>query len=180
MSHLIPIDADTLVSGQIAPEDIAAAVAAGVTMIVNNRPDGEEPGQPAGEVIRAAAEAAGLDYRHIPVAGGFSQGQVTEMAEALAQAEGKVLAFCRSGTRSTYLWALARASQGVDGNTLFAQAAAAGYDLSPLRQYLQAAPHCSEFLFNIPCWAHEPKCLKERAGRDQSRSLVFLPRLSPG
>ena len=137
MSHLIPIDADTFVAGQILPAEVAEAAALGVTMIVNNRPDGEEPGQPAGEAIRAAAEAAGLNYRHIPVDGGFSQGQVEEMAEALEQAEGKVLAFCRSGTRSTYLWALARASQGVDGNTLFAQAAAAGYDLSPLRQYLE-------------------------------------------
>ena len=134
------LDTDTFVAGQIAPEDVAGVAAAGVTMIVNKRPDGEEPGQPSGEAIRAAAEAAGLDYRHIPVAGGFSQGQVAAMAEALDQAEGKVLAFCRSGTRSTCLWALARASRGADGETLFAQAAAAGYDLSPLRQYLKAAP----------------------------------------
>ena len=136
MTRLIPIDADTLVAGQILPTDVAEAAVLGVTLIVNNRPDGEEPGQPSGEAIKSAAEAAGLDYCHIPVAGGFSQGQVADMAEALERAEGKVLAFCRSGTRSTYLWALARASRGADGDTLFAQAAAAGYDLSPLRAYL--------------------------------------------
>ena len=137
MTRLIPIDNGAFVSGQIAAADVAEAAALGVTLIVNNRPDGEEPGQPSGAEIEAAAAAAGLEYRHIPVSGGFSQGQVAEMAEALDEAEGKVLAFCRSGTRSTYLWALARASRGVDGDTLFAQAAAAGYDLSPLRTYLQ-------------------------------------------
>ncbi len=115
---------------QIAPGDIAEAVALAVRTIVNNRPDGEEPGQPTGAEIEAAAKGAGLGYRHIPVAGGFSQGQVEAMAEALE--EGPILAFCRSGTRSTYLWALARAQRGGDAATLIERAAAAGYDLRPL------------------------------------------------
>jgi uncharacterized protein (TIGR01244 family) len=127
------LDSTTFVSGQIAPEEIAAL---GVTTIVNNRPDGEEPGQPASDAIAAAAKAAGVDYRHIPVAGGISQPQVAEMADALAGAEGPVLAFCRSGTRSAYLWALARARLGDDPETLVGQAAAAGYDLSPVRAFL--------------------------------------------
>jgi uncharacterized protein (TIGR01244 family) len=127
------LDSTTFVSGQIAPEEIAAL---GVTTIVNNRPDGEEPGQPASDAIAAAAKAAGIDYRHIPVAGGISQPQVAEMADALAGAEGPVLAFCRSGTRSAYLWALARARLGEDPETLVGQAAAAGYDLSPVRAFL--------------------------------------------
>lgn len=130
------LDESILVSGQIAPEDIAQAAAQGVTLIVNNRPDGEEPGQPAGAQIAAAAEAAGIAYRHIPVAGGLSPDQVAAMGEALAETDGKVLAFCRSGTRSTYLWALARASEGADGAEIIERAAAAGYDLSPLRAYL--------------------------------------------
>src|SRR6185436_2023510 len=99
MTRLIPIDNGAFVSGQIAAADVAEAAALGVTLIVNNRPDGEEPGQPSGAEIEAAAAAAGLEYRHIPVSGGFSQGQVAEMAGALDEAEGKVLAFCRSGTR---------------------------------------------------------------------------------
>ena len=130
------IDERTLVAGQIQPEDLVEAKAAGVTMIVNNRPDGEEAGQPPAAEIEAAARAAGLGYRHIPVASGFSASQVAEMAAALDEAEGPVLAFCRSGTRSTFLWALARAQAGDDGEDLMRKAAAAGYDLSSIKGYL--------------------------------------------
>jgi uncharacterized protein (TIGR01244 family) len=133
---MLRLSDSVLVSGQIAPADIADAVAAGVTMIVNNRPDGEEPGQPEGAAIEAAARAAGLDYRFIPVAGGLRPDQIEAMAAALEEAKGKLLAYCRSGTRSTYLWALAEHRRGGDGARLIAQAAAAGYDLAPLRLYL--------------------------------------------
>lgn len=129
------IDESMLVSGQIQPEDVQAAVDAGVTMIVNNRPDGEQPGQPAGAEIEAAARAAGLDYRHIPVAGGLSPDLVQAMAEALDAAEGKVLGFCAAGTRSTYLWALARLKAGDDVEDIITKAGAAGYDLGALRNY---------------------------------------------
>jgi len=130
------LDERTLVTGQIAIDDITDAAAQGVTMIVNNRPDHEEPGQLTSAEIEAAARAAGLDYRHIPVAGGLNPTQIDAMAEALGGADGKTLAFCKAGTRSTYLWALAQSSRGVDGDTLIAQAAGAGYDLSPLRPHL--------------------------------------------
>ena len=136
MTPLIPIDPDTFVAGQIDAADVAEAAAAGVAMIVNNRPDHEEPGQPTAEQIRLAAEAAGLAYRHIPVAGGLAPDQVEAMAEALDEADGKLLAFCRSGTRSTYLWALARAARGAEAETLVRQAAEAGYDLTPIRRFL--------------------------------------------
>lgn len=129
------IDESMLVSGQIQPEDVQAAVDAGVTMIVNNRPDGEQPGQPAGAEIEAAARAAGLAYRHIPVAGGLSPDLVQAMAEALDAAEGKVLGFCAAGTRSTYLWALARLKAGDDVEDIITKAGAAGYDLGALRNY---------------------------------------------
>lgn len=125
-----------LVAGQIQPADIPQASAAGVTMIVNNRPDGEEPGQPAGTAIEAAARAARLDYRSIPITGGIGPDAIEAMVAVLDQAEGKVLAFCRSGTRSAYLWAMAEHRRGADGEVLIAQAAAAGYDLTPLRPYL--------------------------------------------
>ena len=130
------LDSTTLVSGQIAPDDMPTIAALGVTMIVNNRPDGEEPGQPKAAEIEAAARAAGLAYRHIPIAGGFSAPQVSAMADALEASEGEVLAFCKSGTRSTYLWALARSSRGAGADELIGQAAEAGYDLSPLRSLL--------------------------------------------
>jgi uncharacterized protein (TIGR01244 family) len=128
------LSGDAWVAGQILPADVEAAAAAGVRTVVNNRPDHEEAGQPLGAEIEAAAMAAGLGYRHIPVAGGFSKEQVEAMAGALA--EGPVLAFCKSGTRSTYLWALAEARRGVPATELVETAAGAGYDLRPILAYL--------------------------------------------
>jgi uncharacterized protein (TIGR01244 family) len=129
------LDSNSLVAGQILPEQMPQLAAQGVTMIVNNRPDDEEPGQPPGESIRAAAEAAGIDYRFIPVAGGISEAAVEAMAQAL-QAEGTTLAFCRSGTRSAYLWALAKSRLGAPAEELARQAADAGYDLRPIARFL--------------------------------------------
>ena len=131
------LDAKTVVAGQIDPEEVAGLAAAGVTMIVNNRPDGEEPGQPSGVEIEAAARAAGVEYRHVPLgSAGLSQPLIDDMAQAIAATDGKLLAFCRSGTRSTYLWALAEAQRGRSGDELVAAAAAAGYDLSPIAPHL--------------------------------------------
>lgn len=128
------IDDSISVAGQITPDDVAEAARQGFTMIINNRPDEEQPGQPSSAEMQAAAEAAGLAYRAIPIThAGFSQPQVQAMQAALADAAGPVLAFCRSGTRSTFVWALARAAEGGDGDTLAARAAAAGYDISPIR-----------------------------------------------
>ena len=127
------------VAPQIAPEDVHAIKAAGFTAIVNNRPDGEEPGQPSGDAIRAAAENAGLAYAAIPVTqAGFSHPQLDAMTAALAAANGPVLAYCRSGTRSCNLWALAEAKAGGDPASLTEQAAAAGYDLGGIRPMLDA------------------------------------------
>ncbi len=130
-----------LVSPQITLDQVAEAKAQGVTIIVNNRPDDEEPGQVNGAEIEAAAKAAGIAYVAVPVAhGGFAPWQLDEMASALEQTEtgGKMLAYCRSGTRSTLLWALTRARAGDDGDVLAAQAAAAGYDIAPVRQIMDA------------------------------------------
>ncbi|EAT09716.1 TIGR01244 family sulfur transferase [Sphingobium sp. 10 DY56-G10] len=129
-----------LVSPQISVEQVAEAKAQGVTMIVNNRPDDEEPGQVNGAEIEGAALKAGIDYVAVPVAhGGFAPWQLDGMAQALDQAgQGKILAYCRSGTRSTLLWALTRARAGDHPDVLAAQAAAAGYDISPVRQIMDA------------------------------------------
>jgi uncharacterized protein (TIGR01244 family) len=133
------LDPSISVFGQIAPEDVAAAKDQGFTTIINNRPEEEEPGQPAGAAIETAAREAGLTYVAIPVSpGGFTPAQVEQMAAALHEADGPVLAFCRSGTRSTFLWALARHIMGDDGETLIAKAADAGYDLGPIRPMLTA------------------------------------------
>lgn len=131
------LDDRVSVYGQLDPADVAEAGAQGFTTLINNRPDGEQPGQPTGAEIEAAAREAGLAYVAIPVDhSGLREDQVVAMAAALEQAEGKSLAFCRSGTRSTFLWALARARLGEDGDTLAAKAAAAGYDISPIRSAL--------------------------------------------
>ena len=131
------VDESITVAPQIAPEDLAAIAEAGFVGIVNNRPDGEEPNQPNSGDIRAAAEAAGLSYEFIPVThAGFSGNQIEAMAGALAKADGPVLAYCRSGTRSVHLWALARASAGGDAGELTDKAANAGYDISAIRPLL--------------------------------------------
>lgn len=127
------IDDLTFVSPQITAADVAAAQAQGITLIINNRPDGEEPDAPQGAEIEAAARAAGIGYVAIPVThAGFSQPQVDAMLAALDNAEGPVLAYCRSGTRSTLLWALASAKLGEPKSELKRKAAAAGYDLTPV------------------------------------------------
>ena len=128
------LDDQVSVAGQITPDDVAEAARQGFVAIVNNRPDGEQPGQPGGDAIAAAAAAAGLAYDAIPVDhSGLREDQIEAMRAVLANAAGPLLAFCRSGTRSTYLWALARARLGDEADTLVAKAEAAGYDLSPLR-----------------------------------------------
>ncbi|MCB2074533.1 MAG: TIGR01244 family phosphatase [Novosphingobium sp.] len=121
-------------SPQIGLGEVAEAASQGISLIVNNRPEGESDDQTPGPEIEAAARAAGMGYVAIPVThAGFSESQVTAMAEALAGAQGAVLAYCRSGTRSTLLWSLAEASRGADPDKLAEQAANAGYDISPVR-----------------------------------------------
>jgi uncharacterized protein (TIGR01244 family) len=124
------------VAGQLPPEAMAEAAAQGFATIVNNRPDGEAPGQPSGAAMRAAAEAAGLAYVAIPVDhSGFRADQVAAMAAALEN--GPVLAFCRSGTRSANLWALAEAQRGGDPEAIVAAAAGGRYDVSGLMPVLK-------------------------------------------
>jgi uncharacterized protein (TIGR01244 family) len=121
-------------SPQIAVADVAAAAEMGIKLIVNNRPEQESDDQTPGAEIETAARAAGMDYVAIPVThAGFSNPQVEAMADALGAAKGPLLAYCRSGTRSTLLWALAEASQGGDPDALTNMAAKAGYDVSPIR-----------------------------------------------
>ena len=124
------------VAGQITVDDVKQAAAAGFTAIINNRPDGEEPGQPSAAEIAAAARAAGLAYVHQPVVGSnISDADVDTFARLVAETPGKILAHCRTGTRCTMLWMLSRAgTQPAD--ELIATARAAGYDLEALRSRL--------------------------------------------
>ena len=127
------LDDHVLVSGQIAPEDVPELRAQGVTMIVNNRPDGEDLGQPLGAEIEAAAKEAGIAYRFVPIRRGMGPSDVEAMQEAMRECgDGKLLAFCRSGNRSALAWAVARAEEGVPREELERRAAAAGVDLGPV------------------------------------------------
>ncbi len=139
MSDFRSLTADYSVAPQILLADVAVAKDAGFVLIVNNRPDGEEPSAPQGDDMAAAAAAAGLAYVAIPVGhSGFSHPQLDALDAALTGAAGPVLAYCRSGTRSTHLWALARARAGDDRDGLCVAAGAAGYDLSGLRPMMDA------------------------------------------
>ncbi|HTM95947.1 MAG TPA: TIGR01244 family sulfur transferase [Croceibacterium sp.] len=139
MSDFRRLSESVLASPQIGLEEIAAAKAQGVTLVINNRPEGEAEDQTPGPEIEAAARAAGLDYLAIPIThAGFSEPQIAAMVEALASTTGKVLAYCRSGTRSSLLWALAQAAQGDDPDALARAAAAAGYDVAPVRPAMDA------------------------------------------
>ncbi len=139
MSDFRTLSADYSVAPQISIEDVAEAKAAGFAMIVNNRPDGEEPSAPQGDDIAHAAAAEGLAYAAIPVGhAGFSHPQLDALETLLGDATGPILAYCRSGTRSTHLWALTRARAGDDVEGIVEAAANAGYDLSGLRSMMDA------------------------------------------
>ena len=139
MSDFRKLSANVWASPQVTVEDLAEAGRLGVKIVINNRPEGESEDQTPGAVIEAAAHAAGMDYRAIPVTmQSLSQADVESMAEALGEAPGPVLAYCRSGTRSTLLWSLAQAARGEDPAAIADAAAAAGYDVSPVRAAMDA------------------------------------------
>lgn len=128
--HLTP---DFAVAGQIDADDVAEIAAAGFRTIINNRPDDEMPGQPCCADVGQAAKDHGLDYYAIPVSHGPLEVDVLLATNAaLEGCQGPVLAFCRSGARSTMVWAAARALAGEEPDRLCAAAANAGYDLTPM------------------------------------------------
>ena len=130
------------VAGQLDADDIAALAAQGWRSLVCNRPDGETADQPDGAGLVQAAAAHGLAWRHIPVISGqWREADVAAFAEALRTLPAPVLAFCRTGTRSIHLWALAMADT-LDAESLQRMAADAGYVLHPavLRGAPGAAP----------------------------------------
>lgn len=139
MSDFRTLSTDYSVAPQIDIEDVAEAKAAGFAMLINNRPDGEEPSAPQGDDIAHAAAAEGLAYAAIPIGhAGFSHTQIDALDTLLRDATGPILAYCRSGTRSTHLWALTRARAGDDVDGIVEAAAKAGYDLAGLRPMLDA------------------------------------------
>jgi uncharacterized protein (TIGR01244 family) len=105
------IGADICVAPQLTPEAMAEAAQAGFKSVINNRPDFEHgPNQPSNAAIETAARAAGLEYRFLPVDGGFQSPQeIAQMAQLLSELPRPLLVFCRSGARSARLIASAQA-----------------------------------------------------------------------
>jgi uncharacterized protein (TIGR01244 family) len=131
------LDDRTWVSGQIAADDVAKLAEQGVTVLVNNRPDGEEPGQPLAADIEEAAAQAGIAYHFVPIIRGIGPADVEEMQKAWREAEsGKLLAFCRSGRRSAYACALAQRDEGTPTDDVIQQLNQAGFDHGPIAHLL--------------------------------------------
>lgn len=127
------------VAPQIGLDDVAAAKDLGFAMIINNRPDGEEASAPQGDEMASACAAAGMAYAAVPIShSGFSHAQLDAFDKLYGSATGPILAYCRSGTRSTHLWALARARAGDDLDKIVNAASKGGYDLSGLYPMMEA------------------------------------------
>jgi uncharacterized protein (TIGR01244 family) len=138
MADIRAVTPDFAVAPQITADDMLKIAAAGFTTVINNRPDGEAPGQMSDAQARKAATAAGLAFVTIPITGGARPEQVDQTIKALGDASGPVLAYCRSGTRSITVWALAQASAGgYSPEDIVELADSAGYDLSGLRPVLE-------------------------------------------
>jgi uncharacterized protein (TIGR01244 family) len=128
---------DFWVAPQLQAADMAEAKQLGIRTVINNRPDGEAPEQMPADEASAAASAAGLDYVHVPVvSGGIFPDHIAQMKQAVDGHQGPFLAYCRSGTRSCYLWAFV-AAQTREPCEIIASAAAAGYDLSAMSAMLE-------------------------------------------
>lgn len=136
MTHK-PLTSDLSVAPQAQPEDMIRIAEAGFRSVMSNRPDGEEPGQPSAARMKAAAQAAGLAFAHAPVrSGAVSDADAQAFRQALDALPKPVFGFCRTGTRTTLLWALSQAGER-PADDLIAIAAHAGYDLSALKPRLE-------------------------------------------
>lgn len=135
MLNMIPLDERTLVTGQIQPKDLEQIAKAGVRLVVNNRPDGEAlMGQPSTARLEEVARAKGLDFIDLPFTmNTLTPELVARFAKAVEESEGRMLVYCRSGSRSSLLWAAAQVAGGAEVNAVLAKAQDAGIDLSQAR-----------------------------------------------
>ncbi|QNM82057.1 TIGR01244 family phosphatase [Sphingomonas sabuli] len=125
-----------MVSAQIRPDDVPVLKRSGVTMIVCQRPDDEDPGQPPAAEIEKAAEDAGIEFRFLPIVRGIGPADAEAMREAMEATSGKLFAYCRSGNRCTLAWAVARRKQGASREEVEEIANRAGVDLTPIDHLL--------------------------------------------
>nr|WP_311135978.1 TIGR01244 family sulfur transferase [Salipiger aestuarii] len=135
---MINISGDFNASPQISVEDVPALKAAGVTLVICNRPDAEVPAPLQADAIRAAVIAEGMRFAYLPILPqGVTMETVSEMGRLLESPDGAVLAYCRSGTRSTTAWALSQAGR-IETDAIIDAAGRAGYQLDGLRPSINA------------------------------------------
>jgi sulfide:quinone oxidoreductase len=139
LTEFIEIADGPLVAGQLSEADVDRAAEIGIRTIINNRPDGEAPGQPRNADLEARARAHGIAYHFVPaISGRLTPEDVEAFGAVMETAEAPVLAFCRTGSRTTALWALAAVRAGAEPDDVIARAAEAGYDLSSLRPVMES------------------------------------------
>ncbi|WP_430910305.1 TIGR01244 family sulfur transferase [Methylobacterium sp. sgz302541] len=138
------LDRDLSVTEQVAPSDLADAARAGFRAVICNRPDGEGADQPNFSEIEAAARAAGLEARYLPVESGkVSDGDAAAFDAALSALPKPVLAYCRTGTRSATLWSLSEGAKGRPLPEILSATKAAGYDMNGAARRIAAGGRIS-------------------------------------
>lgn len=139
MAFVIKVDDGFFVAPQLDLSVVEELRAEGIVAVINNRPDGEEAGQPSALETGAAFQREGFAYHHLPVTmASLSPEVVAQFRDAWQQAQGPVVAYCRSGMRSTLLWALAEARYGKrTPSEILTRAQAAGFDLSSASKLLE-------------------------------------------
>ena len=134
--NISPLTDSLSVAEQIQLADLDALKSAGFECVINNRPDGEGPNQPSSEAFAARAAELGLAYHYIPVIPrNMSHQNIDDFKAVIEGTPAKTLAFCRSGGRSTTLWAMSRAGQD-SADSILSTTKAAGFNLDILRPHL--------------------------------------------
>lgn len=152
MQRIAQLTPSLAVAGALAPEDFAEIARLGFKSVINNRVDGEEPGQLTARQETVLAAGAGLHYLYLPAAKHevLEDHVVAPLADALATMPGPILLHCRSGLRSTIMWVATLIDAGASLEEALAAARASGQDLSALRDELamrvedRAAATCRE------------------------------------
>ena len=136
--NIVKLTENLAVSAQISLDDVEQIAAAGYKVLINNRPDGEDSHQPVGALIATAAEAAGMEYHHIPITAASFPGPDFEAITALFDDPSRpVLAFCRSGTRCANLWVAGVADSDLAG--AMKVASQCGFDLGMASSFIAGA-----------------------------------------
>ena len=137
MADIRQVTNDYAVAPQLDEDDFGPVAGAGFKFVINNRPDGETFGQMSGAKAQSGADANGMGYAAVPVSGMPTPEAIDETIRLMQTCQGPILAYCRSGTRSCTLWALASVKSGAETpDSAIEKARTAGYDLSHMRSML--------------------------------------------